>query len=1293
MSNATADIVIQADTVCFGGDPAAGASGGGVSAAADEWVALAFGSPVWQHVPADRSADFFRQRTAEAVARLAELRDEAERALAADPWLDGEGVLRFAECVEWLLGEPDPQYSLDLYPAEAALLVLMPFLYRVHCLRLASLAMSVEPHSLRRAEDASAERSSFELFIEGHDLLVKRTLLRPTAAAPIGWWLFHRWLAQHDTFSDPATVRGLLELVGQPVEALGDVLAVSRICGLLHGLRRGTDVCNREFLDSLAADERVRVRGCGLQRVRDQRLCLLLALAYGTCREATALPQIVVEHLGIPFPVDLAQLRRTLDRSSWGGTHDLPVLRAECHHEAVIEGLRAYTARADELLTAVRRTVQERVNQPVPPLPTRLSADGAMPAGGVFSGWAGFRLDEGRVRNLLMGVQLYRDRGLAVRELYQNALDACRYRRARTQYLDRTGPATFTYEGRISFEQGEDEEGREYVECRDNGVGMGASELRGVFSNAGSRFVDQLDFKLERAAWDRTEPPVRLHPNSRFGIGVLSYFMLADEIRVTTCRMGPKGELGPLLEVSIFGPGHLFRIVQLAERGDEAGTRVRLYLRDGGEGGGEGMPGGWSCLDVLERVLGIAEFPTEVRHGERQGLWDAGILKGRKAPDGERFGLDAHGALVPWRGAPEGAQVVWCEHGGGLLVDGLVVQPETRRGVLSEEEPGLTGAVVNLFGAFAPERLSVERAKDVSDVSGQVGELLRSAADDVAVSDGPLPSYEWICRTADRSMQLGDVLAGAVVRVGRELEFGGRRFDSVVTGCFPPDNRILPPGVFKSTGRNDSGQKQNWREVLGDPLEHILLWRILAHRPNVALDALAEVCPEVGEVGSVRRAFPSDQLLLSHRNDDSKYWYWDRSFISARNFEDASRQMEAPVSSLIRRTGRLGVDVSRIVHEDGLLNGTGSPPEVAFHPQKRVTVEGLLGAAARLDTEIDEIVSQWREAGLDVSDAIRALAVAAQDDPLLMLDPGAEEQGGWFDPDDVVPPGHVAKASRVLGISVPAACRELERYGLVVDADGLPEWPDEALVVLLSEDANGRQPWLSRGDEVSPGQVLAAARAVRIELAEALGRLIELGFSPPSFPADAAIDDLEILRDEEEMYFRHGDTIGYVGLLRFGPHALGRVIARLRAYGFDIPLSVPAELTPLDIELLSDDDLWWGVATCDTMPLAHVIVASRAHHTSLRDLVDVLTGYGLEISCQGLPEGLSFADALRILRISEREDTYRRAGSKVDLCDLLRLSLEMDAPIARVAAWFGELGIPVDPAARIRDALKRVPRP
>jgi hypothetical protein len=290
-------------------------------------------------------------------------------------------------------------------------------------------------------------------------------------------------------------------------------------------------------------------------------------LAYGTSLDITALPDIVVEHLGIPHPVDLGQLRETLEQATWGGETAFPSLRAACYHEAVIEGLQTYTARADAILHHVHRAAREWIPHSMPLLPTRLSGDDVTPADGVFDGWASFRLDERRIRELLMGIQLYKDRDLAVRELYQNALDACRYRRARSEYLDRTIESiSYKYEGRITFEQGIDKNGRAYLECHDNGIGMSESELRGVFSQAGARFAEQADFRLERAEWSQLDPVVEFFPNSRFGIGVLSYFMLADELIVTTCRMTLNGTPGPILQASIHGPGHLFRIATLSNQ-------------------------------------------------------------------------------------------------------------------------------------------------------------------------------------------------------------------------------------------------------------------------------------------------------------------------------------------------------------------------------------------------------------------------------------------------------------------------------------------------------------------------------------------------------------------------------------------------------------------------------------------------------------------------------------------------------------------------------------------------------
>ncbi|MFF4160544.1 ATP-binding protein [Streptomyces sp. NPDC001678] len=1261
-----------------------GGASGHSAPAVDGWVDLAVRSTAWRHVPPDRDASFFRERVAETVAALARLRGEAERELADDPWRDDGVVPRFAESVEWLLGEPGPECRLDLYPAEAALLVLMPFVYRVQTLRLAAaLRARVDPTRLDRHPGPGHERASFEVFAEGHDLLVKRALQHPHAAAAesIGWWLFHRWLALREEFSDAATVRTLWEAVGAPADALGEALEPRRICRLLHGLRRGPDVCNREYLDELPADDAVGVRGGGPQRIRDQRLALFLALAHGASREITALPQIVVEHLGIPHPVDLDQLRRTLEKSRWGGSHDLPVLHAECHHEAVIEGLRAYTDRTDGLLAAVRRTVRERVTQPLPALPARLSADGVTPADGVFTGWASFRLDERRVRDLLMGVQLYRDRDLAIRELYQNALDACRYRRARTEYLDRTGDASYAYDGRIEFEQGVDEGGREYVECRDNGVGMGESELRGVFSQAGSRFVDQLDFKLERAGWAEAVPPVELFPNSRFGIGVLSYFMLADEIRVTTCRMGARGRLGPLLRVSIYGPGHLFRIERLKERGEEAGTRVRLYLRDGDARGDRR----WSCVSVLGRVLGIAEFPTEVRHGERVKTWERGRLDARKAPDRERFGLNAHGVMVEWAEAPDGVQVIWCEHGGGLLVDGLVVQPEIRRGVLSMNgDSGLDGVVVNLSGEHAPGRLSVDRSRVLDEVSGPLRGILGQALQSLLASDEALPSYEWICRLAVSSVQLADTVTAAAVAAGRVLEYRGCRIDMGTAGCLSADLKFLPLGTFGENDRRDMVRDLPWLYLFGDAPDHVLLWRIAAHGPNAALTLLEEACPELRGVRNVRPALPSDLMMLTEPGStrDLRHWglgrSWRIQFLEqCVEFADA---LGTSWETAARRSAELGMRAQ----------------------DRYVTVQELLDTARLMGAGVEEAAERWRGMAVPVGDTAVALARAADHDVLVRNDPGAERDStGWLDPDQVVPPGHIAKASRVLGITVPEVCDRLAAYGLRCDAAGLPDRPDSRITALLSEGANGEAPWRDLADPVAPGRVLQNAAKLGISPAQMLAELAYLGFTMPSvFPDDACPDDIELLSDMRGN-LRPGRGIFYDHLLKSTDRSPRERIERLKAYGFDIRLKLPTAPTRLDEELLSNETLWLGLNTAEPVPFAHVVGAAAVLRTEPGEVVWYLQGYGVELGRQSLPEGLTFTEAVRLIKRDER-DGIAQFGDFTGYLDIdqgngldrmLQKSLRLGRPLTQVATWLRELGFPVAPVDEtIRAALSRVPR-
>ncbi|MBB4949408.1 hypothetical protein F4556_004943 [Kitasatospora gansuensis] len=1174
--------------------------------------------------------------------------------------------------MEWLLGEPGEGEPLDLYPAEAGLLVLVPYLHAVQQLTSMAGALDVGPELLTVRAERDAARSSYESFLGGYQLLVHRAELRPEAAPVIGWWLFRRWLE---------TDRGLGELVNavaEPEQPLTAALDAGRLAKLLHGTRRGPDVCGPEHLARLAADDVL--PGPGRQRVREQRLSLLLALAHGTALPLAALPDTIVEHTGIPYPVGPAELVRTLERASWGGHADLPVLRAECDHEAVVEALREYVDRLDELLHAVGRVVPERITKPMPQLPKRLSADGVLPREGVFSSGARFRLDDRRVRELLTGTQLYRNPDLAVRELYQNALDACRYRRARTEYLERTGRPVHPFEGRIDFTQGVDEDGRAYLECHDNGIGMGETELRGVFSHAGARFAEQPDFLLERAEWQRLDPPVELFPNSRFGIGVFSYFMLADEIRLTSCRMGLDGLPGPVVEARIFGPGHLFRIVQQPEPARETGTRVRLYLR-----GDAAEWRSWSAPDTLRQVLGIAEFATTVRRGEEVAKWVPGVLADTFrlerveemqfafGPDGAESSAGANRTVV-WPGGPEGTRVIWCERGGALLVDGLRVELGESSWALRH----LRGAVVSLSGRHTPGRLSVDRSQVLDDLSEQLEVLLAEAVPVLVGAPDSFLTLEWMRKLAEASLYLADVVATAAA----EQAAPSAAVEAVV-GRLPADGKLLG-----EEGRAFDGTP--YPLLLPD---QFLLWRLMATGPHRLLDELTSLVAELADQGEVVTARPSDEQLipLSHEPLVSENDLYVLAVLTRRS----PRELALRCRLLGVRTG----DPEVFPDEPGRV----------FAPAVKAAIErahrayrfpgGVLpwtflvrqaGGIARAE--------ERRESGGWLSEV-----PDEQDRRILCIN--CDSSGGFpIRFDQPVEPGHVVQASLRTGLSPAEVRRRLEAFRVTVEEFGFPVALDEEMLKWLSLGCTGHGPWLSLGRMLSPAQLLAAQREWRLPYDEVVDEYRRLGFLLPPVPTGPEQDDdLRLLSGTDQFGPIPADKVpGYgelFALAQGSGQSLAHVIERLAVYGIRVELRVPQYPTSLDDDLLADSSTprlganWHsGLTVGQTVPLFRVILVARGLAVPLDEVVARLRSYGIPLSHTELPEGLTEREALGLLstKVEQLPTVFQ---PPMRLVQLLAIAQEVGRPLAETADLLQRLGVNVpDLASAVRAALARVPR-
>jgi hypothetical protein len=189
--------------------------------------------------------------------------------------------------------------------------------------------------------------------------------------------------------------------------------------------------------------------------------------------------------------------------------------------------------------------------------------------------------------------------------------------------LNRTCAQQITWRGRIVFRQGVSAAGRAFIECEDNGIGMAHTHLSECFACAGQRFAEMSEFLDEQADWLTLSPPIRVVPNSQFGIGVFSYFMLGSELSIRTRRFEKSGSLGTPLEARVSSASGLFRVQNGRDAGG-GGSIVRIYLA--GRANNETI----SCRSTLETLLFVADFDTVVEEDEELTEWGAGNLNHRK---------------------------------------------------------------------------------------------------------------------------------------------------------------------------------------------------------------------------------------------------------------------------------------------------------------------------------------------------------------------------------------------------------------------------------------------------------------------------------------------------------------------------------------------------------------------------------------------------------------------------------------------------------------------------------------
>lgn len=172
-----------------------------------------------------------------------------------------------------------------------------------------------------------------------------------------------------------------------------------------------------------------------------------------------------------------------------------------------------------------------------------------------------FSLDQSKILDLLTGHTLYNDTGVVVRELMQNALDAVRLR----AHIE-----TGEYSPRVEVFWNSAEQ---TLRIQDNGVGMSQATIENNFLKVGSSRYQEPDFRKQHPEFTSI---------SRFGIGVLSAFMVADDVSVATCY--PADATARQLSLRDVHGQYLVRLVdkqdeEIPDLIREHGTSISIRLR------------------------------------------------------------------------------------------------------------------------------------------------------------------------------------------------------------------------------------------------------------------------------------------------------------------------------------------------------------------------------------------------------------------------------------------------------------------------------------------------------------------------------------------------------------------------------------------------------------------------------------------------------------------------------------------------------------------------------------------
>jgi len=318
---------------------------------------------------------------------------------------------------------------------------------------------------------------------------------------------------------------------------------------------------------------------------QDTYLCLpfvatMLRLADIIDFDPKRTPSVLFSHLAVKNPVSLIEWKKHQSINAWTISAKKLVFSAQCDHPAIEAAIRLFCDQIDEELRNGTVILSNLSNEGMEidesvykiSLPPRIDRQKIQAKRDIVSGKPIYRyhdtkftLNKKQIIDLLMGTKLYGKPDVALRELIQNSLDACLLRQKLSEFWN----MEYTPNIKVSLYRKND---IDYLQVSDNGVGMNQHIIDNYYTNIGRSYYSSREFNELITTFKSSFSPI-----SKFGIGILSCFMVCDSMEVSTRRIREKFDCDDALHISIEGYESLF-VISDSDR-KEPGTDTILTLR------------------------------------------------------------------------------------------------------------------------------------------------------------------------------------------------------------------------------------------------------------------------------------------------------------------------------------------------------------------------------------------------------------------------------------------------------------------------------------------------------------------------------------------------------------------------------------------------------------------------------------------------------------------------------------------------------------------------------------------